>query len=193
MPCSSAALTSMEAFLNAVEAIRRSLGKRSMIVRVIGVRSRMTQTMSNGCRRPTTASESARWSLNTVTVARASSTDQSASERATFWKSSRTATLKRSCLEDIACLRRDVIRSLPGPLGGFPVVCRVVSDDMSNSRERKMIANHHDLIGGDSVQNGLARLDRLRGLIIEHRRPVETLEARHRVMGDVAHMHELLV
>ena len=29
----------------------RSLGKRSMMVRVIGVRSRITQTMSNGCRR----------------------------------------------------------------------------------------------------------------------------------------------
>src|ERR1700674_685557 len=40
-----------------------------------------TQTMSNGCRRSTTASESARWSSNTVTVARPSSTDQSASER----------------------------------------------------------------------------------------------------------------
>jgi hypothetical protein len=30
----------------AVEAIRRSLGRRSMIARVIGVRSRITQTMS---------------------------------------------------------------------------------------------------------------------------------------------------
>ena len=69
----------------AVEAIMRSLGKRSMMLRVIGVRSRITQTMSNGCRRSTTASESARWSLNTVTVARPSSADQSASERATFW------------------------------------------------------------------------------------------------------------
>ena len=34
----------------------RSLGKRSMMARVIGVRSRITQTMSNGCRRSTTAS-----------------------------------------------------------------------------------------------------------------------------------------
>jgi hypothetical protein len=78
-------LRSIEAFPVAVEAIMRSLGKRSMMVRVIGVRSRVTQTMSNGLRRSTTASESARWSLKTVTVARPSSPDQSASERATFW------------------------------------------------------------------------------------------------------------
>src|SRR5260370_1035151 len=39
-----------------------------MIVRVIGVRSRITQTTSNGCRRSTTASGSARWSVNKVTV-----------------------------------------------------------------------------------------------------------------------------
>jgi hypothetical protein len=51
------------------------------MLRVIGVRSRITQTMSNGLRRSTTAPESARWSLNTVTVARPSSPDQSASER----------------------------------------------------------------------------------------------------------------
>src|ERR1700730_14511916 len=193
MPRSSAASRSIEAFLVAVEAIMRSLGKRSMMVRVIGVRSRMTQTMSNGCRRSTRASGPARWSLNTVTVARASSTDQSASESATRWWPARTAMLKRACLEHIACLRRDVIRSLPGPLDGFPVVCRVVSDDMSNSRERKMIAHHHDPIRRDAVQNGLARLDRLRGLIVEHRRPVGMLEAGHRIMGDVAHMHELLL
>ena len=40
--------------------------------------------------------------------------------------------------------RSDVVRSLPDPLGGFPAVCRVVSDDMSNAWERKMIAHHHD-------------------------------------------------
>src|ERR1700738_2264954 len=171
----------------------RSLGKRSMMVRVIGVRSRITQTMSNGCRRSTTASGPARWSFKTGPAVRDSSTDHSASESAPRWESSRTAILKRSCLEDIACLRRDVIRSLPGPLDGFPVVCRVVSDDMSNSRERKMIAHHHDPIGRDAVQNGLARLDRLRGLVVEHRRPVGMLEAGHRIMGDVAHMHELLL
>jgi hypothetical protein len=43
MPRSSAALTSIEAFLVAVEAIRRSFGRRSMTARVIGVRSRITQ------------------------------------------------------------------------------------------------------------------------------------------------------
>jgi hypothetical protein len=32
---------------------------------------------------------------------------------------------RRSCLEDIACFRSDVIRSLPGPQFGFPVVCGV--------------------------------------------------------------------
>src|SRR6266404_5235969 len=99
---------------------------------------------------------------------------------------------KHFCLEDIE-RRRDVIRSLPGPLFGFPVVCRVVSDDMSNSRERKMIAHHHDLIGGDAVQNGLARLDRLRGIVVEDGRPFGVLQTRHRVMGDVTHMDELLL
>ena len=58
-------------------------------------------------------------------------------------------------LEAIA-RRRHVIRSLPDPLGSFPVVCRVASDDMSDSRERKMIAHHHDPIGRDAVQDGLA-------------------------------------
>jgi hypothetical protein len=48
-------------------------------------------------------------------------------------------------------------RLATGPLGGFPVVCRVAPDDMSNSWERKMIAHHHDPIGRDAVQNGLAR------------------------------------
>src|SRR5258707_10412255 len=57
--------------------------------------------------------------------------------------------------------------SLPGPLGSFPVICRVVPDDMSNSRERKMIAQRHDPIGRDTVQDGLARLDRLGGLVVE--------------------------
>src|SRR5260370_106075 len=35
---------------------------------IVGVRSRITQPISNGCRRSMTASASARWSLNTVTV-----------------------------------------------------------------------------------------------------------------------------
>src|SRR5258707_10306033 len=83
--------------------------------------------------------------------------------------------------------------SLPGPLGSFPVICRAVPDDMSNSRERKMIAQRHDPIGRDTVQDGLARLDRLGGLVVEDWRPVGVLQARHWVMGDVSHMHELLL
>ena len=50
------------------------------------------------------------------------------------------------CLEAIA-RRRDVIRSLPDPLGSFPVVCRVASNDMSNSWEWKMIAHHQSAHG----------------------------------------------
>src|ERR1700693_1324647 len=64
---------------------------------------------------------------------------------------------------------------------------------MSNSWERKMIAHHHDPIGRDPVQNGLARLDRLRGIVVEDGRPVGLLQARDRVVGDVTHVHELLV
>src|SRR5580704_2611886 len=90
-------------------------------------------------------------------------------------------------------LLMSVIRPLPGPLGSFPVICSVAADDMSDSRERKMKAHHHEPISRNAVQNGLARLDRLRGLVVEDRRPVGMLEARHRVMGDVAHMHELLL
>src|SRR5271155_5269670 len=83
--------------------------------------------------------------------------------------------------------------SLPDPLGGFPVVCRIASDDMSYSRERKMIAHHHDPIGRDSVQNGFARLDRLHGVVVENGCPVGVLQTRHRVVGNVTHMHELLL
>jgi hypothetical protein len=43
---SAAASRSIEAFRKAVEAIRRSLGRRSIIARDIGVRSRITHTMS---------------------------------------------------------------------------------------------------------------------------------------------------
>src|SRR5580704_12718104 len=90
-------------------------------------------------------------------------------------------------------LLMSVIRPLPGPLGSFPVICSVAADDMSDSRERKMKAHHHEPISRNAVQNGLARLDRLRGLVVEHRRPLGMLEARHRIVGDVAHMHELLL
>ena len=57
---------------------------------------------------------------------------------------------KHFCLEDIE-RRRDVIRSLPDPLGSFPVVRCVASDDMSNPWERKVIAHRHDPIGRDAV------------------------------------------
>src|ERR1700722_9816698 len=116
--------------------------------------------------------------VNTATIARVS--NRSVRER----KSDvllvvATAILKRSYLA--RC--RDVIGSLPDPLGSFPVVCRVAPDDMPNSRERKMIAHHHDPIGRDAVQNGLARLDRLRGIVVEDGRPFRVLQTRHRVMG----------
>src|SRR5271154_1424577 len=52
MPRSSAALTSIEALRSAVEAMRRSLGSRSMIARVRGVRARITHPTSNGRSRP---------------------------------------------------------------------------------------------------------------------------------------------
>jgi hypothetical protein len=75
----------MEALRGPVDAISLRRGKRSMMARVMCVRSRITQTMSKGSRRATTASGSVRWSLNTVTLARPSSTDQSAIVSATFW------------------------------------------------------------------------------------------------------------
>src|SRR5712671_7600867 len=59
------------------------------------------------------------------------------------------------------------IRSLPGQMGGFPVVCGVAADDMSDCRERNIIAHRHDPIGRDAVQNGLARLDTARRRLIE--------------------------
>src|SRR5258708_18109524 len=64
---------------------------------------------------------------------------------------------------------------------------------MSDSRERKMIAHYLDPIGRNTAQNGLARLDRLRGIVVEDGRPIGVLQARHRVMGNITHMHELLV
>src|SRR5580698_6645680 len=90
-------------------------------------------------------------------------------------------------------LLMSVIQPLPGPLGGFPAICRVVPDDMSNGREWKMKAHHHEPISRNTVQDGLARLDRLRGIVVEDGRPLGALQARHRVMGDVTHMHELFV
>src|SRR5580658_6423385 len=82
-------------------------------------------------------------------------------------------------------LLMSVTQPLPGPLGSFPVICRVASDDVSDSREREMKAHHHEPIGRDPIEDGLARLDRLCRLVVENRRPVGVLQARHRVMGDV--------
>jgi hypothetical protein len=78
MPRSVAASTSMDAFRRPVDAINFSCGNRSMTDRGSGVRSRMTQTTSKGSSRPTSASESDKWSLKTVIVARLVSGDQSA-------------------------------------------------------------------------------------------------------------------
>src|ERR1700735_154423 len=64
---------------------------------------------------------------------------------------------------------------------------------MSNTWERKMTAHHHGSIGRDAVQDGLARLDRLRGLVVEDRRPVGGLAACPRVMGNITHINKLLL
>ncbi len=85
MPRSAAAAASIDALRFAVEAISFSLGSRSMTARRNGVRSRMTHTTSNGSRRSTKASVSARWSLKTTMLVRALTADQSASFSATFW------------------------------------------------------------------------------------------------------------
>jgi hypothetical protein len=79
------------------------------------------------------------------------------------------------------------------PLGGLPTICLVVSDNMSNGWERKVVTHGHHPIGRNAVQDRLTRVDRPRGIIIEDRRPLGVLQARHRIMGDVAHMHELLL
>jgi hypothetical protein len=50
-----------DAFPSPVEAMSLRLGRRSMILRGCGVRSRMTQTTSKGSNRSTKASGSARW------------------------------------------------------------------------------------------------------------------------------------
>jgi hypothetical protein len=85
IPRSAAVPTSMAALRRPVEAISFTRGNRSMTDRSSGVRSRMTQTTSNGRRRSTTSSGLNRSSLNTVITARPSSGDQSAISSATFW------------------------------------------------------------------------------------------------------------
>jgi hypothetical protein len=56
-----------------------------------------------------------------------------------------------------------------------------------------MIAHHHDPIDSDAVQNDLARPDRRGGIVVEDGCPVRALQACHRIMGDVTHVHELLL
>jgi hypothetical protein len=68
----------MAALRGPVDAISFSRGKRPMTDRGSGVRSRMTQTTSNGRRRSTISSKLDKWSLKTVITARPASGDQSA-------------------------------------------------------------------------------------------------------------------
>ena len=60
----------------------------------------------------------------------------------------------------------------------------VVSDDMSDRQERKMIAHRHNSVGRDAVQDTLTGVDRLGGVVVEDRRPLGVLQACHRTMGD---------
>ena len=94
----------------------------------------------------TTALESARWSSISAKVSKRSVRERKSAVLLVVPDGDSQALLHGNIAR-----RRDVIRSLPDPLGSFPVVCRVASDDMSNSRERKMIAHHHDPVGRDAL------------------------------------------
>src|SRR6476659_7284116 len=102
----------------------------------------------------TTALESARWSSISAKVSKRSVRERKSAVLLVVPDGDSQALLHGNIAR-----RRDVIRSLPDPLGSFPVVCRVASDDMSNSRERKMIAHHHDLIGRDATRSRMALRD----------------------------------
>jgi hypothetical protein len=58
---------------------------------------------------------------------------------------------------------------------------------------REVIAHHHDPVGRNPIKDGLARLDRLCGIVVEDRRPLRVQQARHRVVRDVTHVDELLI
>ena len=83
IPRSRAAGRSIEALRIVVEAISFSLGSCASTAPGNGVRSRMTQTTSNGCSRSTIRSGSDRWSRKTVMLARPPSRAQSAKSSAT--------------------------------------------------------------------------------------------------------------
>src|SRR5271156_724088 len=102
------------------------------------------------------------------------------------------ATLKRCLLKNITVPPESAIYSLPSPMGGLPAIGLVVSDNVSDRREWKMVAHRHNAVGRGPVQDSLARLDRLGGVVVKDRRPLGTLQACHRIMGDIAHEHELL-
>ena len=78
-------------------------------------------------------------------------------------------------------------------MDGFPAICLVGFDDMADPRGRKTIAHRHDPVGRNAVQDRLVRVDRPGWVVVEDRRSLGVLQARHRVMGDVTHVHELLL
>ena len=84
-PLRVAAATSTAAFPIPVVTSSRSRGSRSSTVAGSGVRSRITITASNGCRRRTVSSSPSVWSWKKSTSARPSSTDQSVAGPAARW------------------------------------------------------------------------------------------------------------
>ena len=76
---------SIDALDGPVDAIIRSLGNRSMMLRGSGVRSRITKTTSNGARRSTSSSAIEDVIGEDGDSARAVTGDQSADVSATFW------------------------------------------------------------------------------------------------------------
>ena len=84
IPRSAAAATSIEALRIPEVTTSRSAGNRSRMLRVTGVRSRITTRISASPTAPTSSSSSPRCSRRAVT-ARSGSTDQSAYDVATPW------------------------------------------------------------------------------------------------------------
>ena len=67
---------------------------------------------------------------------------------------------------------------------------RRLPNDMCLARPTCPIAGNGRWI--DAVQDRLAQLDRLRGIVVEGGRLLGVLQTDRRDMGDLAHMHELL-